>query len=154
LEKGVEAMIDTTLSTPVRPRWLTAAGVALLLWNLMGVGAFVSQWMMAADQLATLPLEQREMWVSMPGWAWAAYAVAVFAGTAGAIGLLMRKGWAVPLFAVSLIAVLVQFTYPFIIADGVRTLGASALLFPLFIIAIGGLQAWLSARWRTAGWLN
>jgi hypothetical protein len=147
-------MIDTTLSPPVRPRWLTAAGVALLLWNLMGVGAFVSQWMMAADQLATLPPEQRAMWVSMPGWAWAAYAVAVFAGTAGAIGLLMRKGWAVPLFALSLIAVLVQFTYPFIIAGGLRTLGASALLFPLFIVAIGAIQAWLSARWRTAGWLN
>jgi hypothetical protein len=147
-------MDTTTLSPPVRPRWLAAASVALLLWNLMGVGAFVSQWIMAADQLTTLPPEQREMWVSMPGWAWAAYALAVFAGTGGAIGLLMRKSWAMPLFAVSLIAVLVQFTYPFIIADGIATLGASALIFPIFIIFVGAVQLWLSARWRAAGWLN
>jgi hypothetical protein len=136
------------------PRGLLWAGIALLLWNLMGVGAFVGQWMMATDQLANLPPEQREMWVSMPGWAWAAYAVAVFGGTAGAIGLVMRKAWTVPLFAASLIAVLVQFTYPFIIADGLRTLGPSALIFPAFIIAIAVLQCWLSRKWRAAGWLN
>lgn len=136
------------------PRWLLWAGIALLLWNLMGVGAFVSQWMMATDQLANLPPEQREMWVSMPGWAWAAYAVAVFGGTLGAIGLLMRKAWAVALLAISLIAVLVQFTYPFIIADGLRTLGAAALIFPAFIIVMAALQLWLSRKWRAAGWLN
>ena len=69
------------------PRWLLWVSIILLLWNLMGVGAFVSQWMMSADQLATLPPEQQVMWAKMPSWAWAAYAVAVFAGTAGAIGL-------------------------------------------------------------------
>ena len=44
------------------PRWLFWVSIILLLWNLMGAGAFVSQWFMAADQLATLPPEQQEMW--------------------------------------------------------------------------------------------
>ena len=92
------------------PRWLLWAGIASLLWNLMGVGAFFSQWSMSAADIAALPKIQRDLWVSMPGWAWAAYAVAVGAGVLGAIGLVMRKGWAALLFALSLIAVLAQFS--------------------------------------------
>jgi hypothetical protein len=136
------------------PRWLLWASILLLLWNLMGVGAFVSQWMMAADQLATLPPEQQEMWAKMPGWAWAAYALAVSAGTAGAIGLLMRKAWAVPLFLLSFIAVLVQFTYPFIIAGGLSTLGVTALLFPAFIIFVAIVQWRFAMTARNTNWLG
>jgi hypothetical protein len=136
------------------PRWLLWVGILLLLWNLMGVGAFISQWMMAADQLAKLPAAQHDMWVSMPDWAWAAYAIAVFAGTAGAIALLIKKRAAAMLFAVSLIAVLVQFTYPFIITDGVNTLGATSLIFPLFIIIVALFQLVLARRWAARSWLN
>ncbi len=132
------------------PRWLLWVSIILLLWNLMGVGAFVSQWMMSADQLATLPPEQQAMWAKMPSWAWAAYAVAVFAGTAGAIGLLLRKKWAVPLFLLSLLSVLAQFAYPFIIAGGLATLGTTALIFPAFIILVAILQ-W---RFAVAGHAN
>ena len=136
------------------PRWLLWVSIILLLWNLMGVGAFVTQWMMSADQLATLPPEQQEMWASMPRWAWAAYGIAVFGGTAGAVGLLMRKKWAVPLFLLSLIAVLVQFSYPFILAGGLGTLGAAALIFPAFIILVGILQWRFAVAGRNNNWLN
>lgn len=135
-------------------RWLFWVGIMLLLWSLMGIGAFVSQWMMSADQLANLPPEQRAMWVSMPGWAWGAYAIAVAAGTVGAIGLLMRKKWAAPLFLLSLIAVLVQFTYPFIIAGGLGTLGAAALIFPAFIIFVAVMQWRFAVSGRNTGWLS
>jgi hypothetical protein len=133
------------------PRWLLWVSILLLLWNLMGVGAFVTQWMMSAEQLATLPPEQQEMWAKMPSWAWAAYAIAVFAGTAGAIGLLLRKKWAVPLFLLSFVAVLAQFTYPFIIAGGLTTLGATALIFPAFIILVAIVQWRFAVASRVTG---
>lgn len=136
------------------PRWLLWVSIILLLWNLMGVGAFVSQWMMTPEQLATLPAEQQAMWASMPAWAWGGYAIAVFAGTLGAIGLLMRKKWAAPLFLISLIAVLVQFAYPFIIADGLNTLGMAALLFPAFIILVAIVQWRFAVACRATGKLN
>jgi hypothetical protein len=141
-------------SSADKPRGMMIIGIIFLLWSLVGIGAFVSQWLMAADQLANLPAAQREMWVSMPTWAWAAYAIAVFAGTAGAIALLMKKRMAVALFALSLIAVLFQFTYPFIIADGINTLGATGLIFPIFIIIVAIVQLALARKWRAAGWLN
>ena len=59
-------------------------------------------------------------------------------------GFLLRKKWAVPLFLLSFLAVLIQFTYPFIIAGGLSTLGATALIFPAFIILVAIVQ------WRFA----
>jgi hypothetical protein len=134
------------------PRWLLWAGIASLLWNLMGVGAFFSQWTMSAADIAALPQIQRVLWVSMPGWAWAAYAVAVGAGVLGAIGLVMRKGWAALLFALGLIAVLVQFSYPFLLAKGVQT-GMDMLAFPIFIVVMAVIQWQLSRHWQRKGWL-
>ena len=94
------------------------------------------------------------MWGNMPGWAWAAYAIAVAAGLGGAICLFLRNKLAAVLFPISLAAVLVQFSYPFLIANGLATLGASALIFPAFIIFMAALQCWLARQWTAKGWLR
>ena len=142
-----------TIYSPL-PRWFKAVAVMLIIWELAGVAAFVGQASMSAEAVAQLPREQQEMWASMPSWAWAAYAVAVFAGLGGALCLFLRKRLAAILFPISLIAVLVQFSYPFIIANGLATLGASALIFPAFIIAMAALQSWLARNWTAKGWLS
>jgi hypothetical protein len=126
----------------------------LIIWALAGVAAFVGQITMSPEAVAQLPQEQQEMWASMPGWAWVAYAVAVFAGLGGALCLFLRKRLAAILFPVSLLAVLVQFSYPFLIAKGLQTLGASALIFPVFIIFMAALQSWLARQWIMKGWLQ
>ena len=138
-----------------RPRWVMIASIILLLWNLIGIGSFVMQWNVAHNALESLPPAQQAMWKAMPGWAWGAYAIAVGAGAGalGTIGLVMRKGWAVPLLALSLIAVLIQFFNAFVLQDGIATVGANAVYFPLFIIAVGIVQWVLALRWRGAGWL-
>jgi hypothetical protein len=41
-------------------RWLTWVSILFLLWNLMGVGAFVSQWTMTAADITALPQNQRD----------------------------------------------------------------------------------------------
>ena len=37
------------------PRWLLWVGILFLLWNLIGVGAFVSDWNMSESDIAALP---------------------------------------------------------------------------------------------------
>ncbi len=143
-----------TLSTYQRPRWVLLTSIVLLIWNLIGIGAFAAQWNVAHNALDTLSAGEQAMWRAMPGWAWVAYAVAVGAGALGALGLVLRKSWAVPLLALSLIAVLIQFFNAFVLQDGIATVGAGAVFFPLFIIAVGVMQWWLSRRWRAKGWLN
>lgn len=141
-----------TGATTSSPRWLTWVGVIFLLWNLMGIAAFFSQWTMSPSDIAALPQQQRDLWVSMPGWVWVAYAIAVVVATVGSIGLIMRKWWVPLAYSISLIAVLVQFSYPFLLAKGAQT-DISMLAFPIFIVVMGVLQWQLSRHWQRKGWL-
>lgn len=140
------------MNTNASPKWLLWVGILFLLWNLMGVGAFASQWSMSADDTGKLPPEQRDLWLAMPGWAWVAYAIGVVVGTLGAIGLLLRKWWSPLAFALSLIAVLVQFSYPFLFAQQAQA-DMAMLAFPIFIVVMAIIQWQLSRAWQRKGWL-
>jgi hypothetical protein len=139
------------IGTPA-PRWLTWIVIIFLLWNLFGIFAFVSDWNMTPADIAALPTEQQEMWAGMNGLTWAAYALAVLSGTAGAIGLLMKKPWAVPAFIISVAALAAQFGYPIGEALGADRL--QMIIFPLFIIAVAVVEYFLARNWRNKGWLQ
>ncbi len=134
------------------PRWLLWAGIVMLLWNLIGVGAFAAQWSMAPEDIAKLPQMQQDLWNGMPNWAWAAYAVAVVAGTIGAVGIIIRKWWATVLFAFSLIAIAVQYSYPFLMANAAQG-GMAMMGLPIAIFVIALIQWTLSRNWQRKGWL-
>lgn len=136
------------------PRWLLWVGIASLLWNLMGVWSFVTNWQMSASGYAGLPDVQRELWSSMPTWTWVAFAVAVGCGTAAAIALLLRKGIAVPLFLVSLIAIIAQFSWPIFMTDAYSKMGAELVTFPAILVVLGVLQWHFTRIWRGRGWLK
>jgi hypothetical protein len=135
------------------PRWLIGVGIAFLLWSLIGIAAFISQWSMSPADIAALPATESALWGSMPGWAWAAYAIAVSLAFIGSIGLILRRWWASLAYSISLIALLAQFSYPFLIAKGAQT-DIGMLAFPLFIVVMGVLQWQLSRHWQRKGWLN
>jgi hypothetical protein len=122
------------------PRYVTAIAIIILLWNLMGVAAFVMQYQADPVELARTDPSTAKAFAAMPGWAWAAYAVAVGAGTLGAILLLAKKAAAAPLFLVSLIAVLVQFGYTFLGTDLVAEKGLGVAVFPALIIIVAIVQ--------------
>ena len=134
-----------------KPKWLLWAGLASLLWNLFGVAAFIMQATMSAEALSSLPPEQQELWGDMGVATWIAYAVAVGAGTLGAIGIILGRKWAVLLFLLSIAAIAVQFSYPLGYAFGNNMM--SLMIFPAFVFVVAITQ-WLFARkWREAGWL-
>lgn len=122
-------------------RSLTIVGIILLLWNLMGVMAFVLQYGMDLDELARTDPVTARAFGAMPAWLWIDYGVAVAAGTAGAVTLLMRRAIAVPLFLVSLIAVLIQFGHTLGMTDLVAQKGLMvAAGFPAFVILVAIVQ--------------
>ena len=66
--------------------------VLALIWNLMGVGAYLVQAFMTDEMIATLPEEQQaEFLVEHPAWYTALFALAVFGGALACILLLARK---------------------------------------------------------------
>ena len=136
------------------PKWLLWAGIAFILWNLMGVGSFVNEWTIGPEALAKLPQAQQDMIGNMPGWLWAAFAFGVFGGLLGSIAVLLKKAWAAPVYLVSLIAVVLQFGY--IYATAGKTImaeGFAMAAFPALVIAIAAVQWGLARKWRSAGWL-
>jgi len=62
-----------------------------LVWNLMGVFNFLGQALMSDEVLASLPKDQQLIYQDVPVWVTAAFAIAVFSGTLGAVFLLLKK---------------------------------------------------------------
>ncbi|WP_420144017.1 sugar transporter [Sphingobium sp.] len=127
------------------PRSFTIIAIVLLLWNLMGVMAFVMQYNMDLAVLAETDPAGARIFAAMPGWLWIDYGVAVLAGTVGAASLLAKRKAAVALFLLSLVAVIVQFGYTFLATDLIAAKGVVvAMAFPILIFAITIFQ------WRYA----
>jgi hypothetical protein len=120
-----------------------------LLWTLLGVATFLMQSMQDLAELARTDPVQARLRAGMPLWVWMAYGMAVGAGLAGALALLLRRRSAVWLAGLCLIAVLVQFGHTILLTDLVALRGWSAALFPLLIIAMALAQL-LYARWLGA----
>lgn len=128
------------------PLWFWIAGVIALLWNGLGVLAYLQQVMMSAEQFAALPEVQRDLLSTQPVWVTAAFAIAVFAGFVASICWLLRKRIAVRLFLVSLLAVIVQFSSYFII-DGYREyMAGQGWLMPALIVLFA--IAFLLIAWQ------
>ncbi len=136
------------------PIWFRILAVLLLLWGAMGVFACIQQIRLGAEAMGPATAYDRALFASLPAWYNGVYALATFAGLAGALMLLLGRRIAVPLTVISLVAVLIQFGWLFATSDIIAAKGTSTLYFPLFIIAVA-LGAVLLARHALARrWLR
>lgn len=146
--------METKASGPGVPGWYWAVVALALLWAAAGCFAYVMQVSMGEAELAALPAAQREIWEMMPAWVTAAYAVAVWAGLAGALGLLLRRRWSRTAYIVSLAGVVGQFGWTFLGSPILKTVGPSAAAFPLFIAAASAAQIGFAGYAAKRGWLR
>jgi len=115
--------------------WIVAG--AATVWNLIGLMIYYQQMTVSPEVLAqSLTPEQVEFLTSTPKWATSAYAMAVNAGLLGSILLLLRKAWAVPLYGLSLAAIIVQDVHGFLLANGLQVWGTGALVLPAIVLSI------------------
>ena len=143
------------VSKDVRPpTWFRIASWLALLWMLSGAAAFVMDLLTDEAALAQMTPAQRELYEARPQWLFAIYAVAIATGFAGAVGLVLRKAWAVPALAVSLVAVVIQFGFTIFGMRAIERVGASAALaLPIVVFIAGSLALWLAATAKKARWL-
>jgi hypothetical protein len=136
------------------PTWYWVVSSVALLWMLFGVMAWCMDLMLDPAALAQMPEAQQQLYASRPQWLFVVYAIAIFSGLAGTIGLLVRKRWATPLFLLSLVAIVVQFGYTFTAMHAIELLGAAqAVPFPVVIFVIGAALWWFSGYARKRGWI-
>lgn len=141
-------MNDATSTTP--PKWFWVVSGIALLWNLLGVVAFIGQ--MTMDP-ASLPPAEMAFYESTPVWATIAFAVAVFGGTLGCIGLLLRQSWAFLMLAVCLLGIVVQIGHSIFIGDGIEVFGPAGLVLPAFTFTIGVALVWFARFADQQNWL-
>lgn len=123
-----------------------------LVWNLLGVMAFVGQMLMTPEALAQMPQAQQELHAATPLWANIAFAVAVFGGAIGCIALLFRVSWAFILLLLSLLAVLVQMFHAFFMSNSFEVFGPGGLIMPTMVIIVAVALVWYSQNVKSKTW--
>ena len=144
--------MTNSTNKPTTGFWVIS-GVALI-WNLMGVMAYLGQAYMSEEVIAALPEVERALYDNIPAWFTAAFAIAVFAGVLGCILLLLRKKMATQVLTLSLAGILVQMVYNFFISNSMEIYGPGALVMPIMVIIIGFYLVWFSKNATTKGWLS
>jgi len=126
-------------------------GIIALIWNLMGVVAYLMQAYMTDEDLLALPLEEQALYIDIPAWVTAAYALAVFGGALGCLLLLMRKKLATLIFIFSFISILIQMSYNIFMSKAVEVYGPGGAIMPVMIIIIGAFLIWYSKKMEQQG---
>ncbi len=127
-------------------------GIVALIWNIMGVMAYLAQAYMTDEALAAIPEAQRPLYENLPAWVTGAFAIAVFGGTLGSILLLFRKSAAYYLFIFSLLGVLVTMVYTL----GVQFDFSLSEILGLIIMPIFAslFFIWYSKLSESKGWIS
>ena len=143
-------MSDLTDSRP--PAWFWIVAVLGLLWELFGVAMYLMH-------VGVLPNSQemseaeRSLMESSPLWVTGLFAIGVFGGALGTLGLLLRRRWARPLLILSLVAVILQFGGWLLMTDALAVVGPSVFVMPAIIVAVAILLVWLGNTGVKRGWL-
>jgi len=119
--------------TPVH---LWIVGVLALLWSLMGVVDYLATQTQWQPYMAAFTPEQLDYFYGFPVWMVAAWAFAVWCGFAGTLGLLLRRRWAVWMYAVSLAGLAISTVYQYVFTDAASILGRVAAIFTVVIWAV------------------
>lgn len=125
-----------------------------LVWNLFGVAAYIGQVTLTPEQLAAMPDEQRAMYENVPGWAMAAYAIAVNAGALGCLLLLFRKALALLVLMISLAAVILQFAHSYFMTSTPESMGSAPMFVSMTVVFIGVYLVWFASDSKSKGWLT
>lgn len=136
------------------PFWYCVIATAALLWNLMGCAMFGVEMFAQETAMESMTQEQKEWARSIPSWVYVVYGVAVSSGVAGSIGLFLRRGWSIAMFAICLLAVMVQMVYTMILGGGLQVMGPSGLIMPGLVIGFAAILLWFSWFARNRGWFG
>ena len=142
------------MSDTKTPTWFWVVAVLAFLWNLMGVQAFFMQLNLSPEQLQDLPVEKKDYFNNIPFWVTLAFAVAVFGGAIGCLGLLLKKAWANKLLLISLVGVVAQMFYNVVIAKAMDLYGPGDAFMTFMVLVVAILLVWFASSSAKKGWLT
>ena len=120
------------------PRHLWIVGIVALLWNLLGAMDYIMTETKNEAYMSQFTPEQLEFFYGFPAWMVAFWAIAVWGGVLGAVLLLMRKKFAVPVLVVSFLCMVVTAIHNYGFSGGADIVGGGGLAFSavIFVVAL------------------
>lgn len=136
------------------PTWFRIVVILGVIWNVMGLLSFFFEATMSTELEATLPKEQQGLRTHYSTWTYVVYAAAVFCGTIGSLGLMIKRKWAMHLLLVSMLAVYVQMGHSIFVVKAYEIVGMSQMFMPVLVIIIATLLYMLSKKAANKGWIS
>jgi hypothetical protein len=134
-------MAATTVSgTRATPLHLWIVGALSLLWNAVGAFDYLMTQTRNQAYMSQFTPQQLEYFYGFPAWVDGAWAIAVWGSVLGSVLLLLRRRQAVPVFVVSLAAMVVTTVHNYVLSDGLEVMGgAGPVVFSAVIFVVGVL---------------
>jgi hypothetical protein len=137
------------------PTWFWVVSIIILLWNIMGVFSFFAHTFISDAAIAELPANERALYGEYPMWITIVFAIAVFGGIIGAIGLVLKKKWSKAAFIISLLAIIPQMAHNVFFTTSIEVYGTvQAVTMPVLVVVIGVFLVWVSMFGIKKGWLR
>ena len=129
------------------PAWLRIVAGLGLLWNLFGV----YQYLMVVGIVAGADAAAVAL---MPSWVTGAFALAVFGGALGCLGLLMLKRWSKLMLLLSLLGVLAMDLWMFVLSGLSAEMPPAEMGVTITVVVVAILFVWLANSADKKGWLS
>ena len=143
----------TTTNKPNKWFWIIA--VLALLWNLMGVSRYLMEAYNAESFRTQFNADQLAIMDGSPAWITAVFAIAVFSGLLACFTLLMKRKFAITLFGISLLAVLIQMIAVWVTTNIIEVFGTlDGVVMPMIVIIISIFLYYYSKGAGQKGWLK
>jgi hypothetical protein len=133
---------------------------ALLLWGIGGASVYVAYFLETPDEVARSAEspENREAYAqyvsSLPAWATGVGIVAAIARLLGALCLLLRRAWALPLYIVSLIFFSTALYRAFVVANAATVMSGTHIGVQMVFLALSVFAIWFAGQKKSKGILN
>lgn len=139
-----------------KPWHLWVVGVLSLLWNAMGAFDYLATKLPIKSYMAQFTPEQLAFFNGFPLWVNATWAIAVWFSVLGSLLLLLRKRIALPVFWLSLSAMMATAFHNFGLSEVSMSeiAGTGAVAFSAVIFIVSALLVWYVARLKRLGILN
>ena len=146
---------DTTPSL-----WFWVISVALMLWGLAGASIYVAYFFETPEEFAQSAetAANRQAYAdyvaNIPYWAIAIGIIAAATRLLGAIGLLLRRAWALPLYIVSVVFFLGALFRGFVLANVSSVMSGPHIAAEIVFLALSIFGVWFARQNKLTGILK
>ena len=134
--------------------------IALLLWGLGGTSIYIAYFIETPGEFARTAetAANRQAYAdyiaNIPFWAIAVGIIAAVTRLFGAIGLLLRRAWALPLYIISVVFFLVALYRAFVLANVSSVMSGPHISVELVFLALGIFAVWFARENKAKGILK